>query len=200
MASSTAAQRGLLFFRSFLGSPRHVGALLPSTRWLGEEMIRGLQLAPGDLLVEYGAGTGSLTASIARQVALTPGVKYLGIERDAGFCDVLRQRFPELEFANGAVEDVTRLLADRGLPAPRVILSGLPLILLPTMESIVATAATLLRPGGEFRTFSYLQSWPLPATARLRLLMRRHFASFRQSPLVLRNFPPAFVLSARRAS
>lgn len=199
MAVSTAAERGLLFFRRFLRNPREVGAVCPSTRFLGEAMVRELPLQAGDLVVEYGPGTGSLTEVIVPHVERTPGVRYLGIELEDGFCAVLRRRFPRHEFVNGRVESVRELLAARALPAPRAILSGLPLILLPAMDEIVATAAGVLAPGGEFRTFSYIQSRPLRAARRLRRLMRTHFAAFAQSPLVLRNFPPAWVLCGSKA-
>lgn len=194
MATNSAMHRGLLFFRRFLGSPREVGALLPSTRHLGAEMVRNLPLRSGDVVIEYGPGTGALTSAIADHIARTPGVRYLGIERDAAFVEVLQRRFPQLEFATDSVENVRVLLAARSLPAPRAILSGLPLVLLPAMESILTTAAAVLQPGGEFRTFSYLQSWPLPGAFRLRRMFREHFASHGRSRLVLGNVPPAWVL------
>ena len=88
MASSTVST-GWLFFRKFLRNPREVGALLPSARSLGDETVRDLSLTRGDVIVEYGCGTGSLTASIAQAVQCVSVVRYLGIEREAAFCDVL---------------------------------------------------------------------------------------------------------------
>jgi phospholipid N-methyltransferase len=191
---------GLLFFRRFLDNPRTVGAVLPSTRRLGDEMVRGLALRADDVVVEYGCGTGSLTASIAELVRATPGARFLGIEREPRFVDVLRARFPDLEFVRDDVENVAALLAERGLPPPRAVLSGLPLILLPTMEQIVATTAAVLAPGGEFRTFSYIQSWPMPAAFRLRRLLRERFAEHGRSRLVIGNVPPAWVLRGIKSS
>jgi hypothetical protein len=57
-----------------------------------------------------------------------------------------------------------------------------------------------LAPGGEFRTFSYIQSWPLPAAFRLRRLFRERFAQRGCSALVLSNVPPAWVLRGVKAS
>ena len=199
MATTTAAARGLYFLRRFLRSPREVGALWPSTRHLAGAMVDGLDLGPGDVVVEYGAGTGSFTPRIADRVGRAGTARYLGVERDAGFCSILRRRFPGLDFANAQVERIEDLLRERRLPAPRAILSGLPLILLPTMDEIVTTAERVLAPGGEFRTFTYLQSYPTPSATRLRRLMRATFDGFESSPLVWRNFPPAWVLCCTKA-
>jgi phospholipid N-methyltransferase len=195
---STTTQ-GLHFFRRFLANPREVGALCPSTRHLGRAMVQGLAWQPGDVVVEFGAGTGSLTAPILEAVHRTPGVRYVGIEREASFCSILRQRFPGTEFVCAQVEDVAEILACRDLAAPQAILSGLPLILLPSMLQILDRTAAALAPGGVFRTFSYLQSYPLPSAGRLRAAMAARFASFAVRGPILRNFPPAFVLEGRRA-
>lgn len=197
--ATTATSRGLFFFKRFLQNPREVGALCPSTRHLAAAMIHGLDLRSDDVVVEYGVGTGSFTPTIAELVHRTEGARYLGIEREQGFVDILRERFPRLTFANAQVEEVEHLLREQSMKAPRAILSGLPLILLPTMEEIVRTTERVLAPGGEFRTFSYLQSYPTPAAGRLRRLMKSTFAEFSISRMVLRNFPPAFVLRGRKA-
>lgn len=191
---ATDLVRGLYFLRRFLCNPREVGAICPSTRHLGAAMLAGLELRPGDLILEYGPGTGAFTRVIAERLEAVPGLRYLGIEREPGFCDILRARLPQLTFAQGSVEDVRALLAQHGLGAPRAIVSGLPLILLPAMERIVRTAQEILQPGGSFRTFSYLQSYVTPGARRLRALMRECFDGFELSHLVARNFPPAFVL------
>lgn len=190
--------RGLYFFHRFLRNPREVGAVCPSTKHLGRAMLDGLELAPGDLIVEYGPGTGAFTRVIQERIDEVGDVDYLGIEREPGFCDILRERLPQLEFVNGRVEDTPRLLRERGLGPPRAIVSGLPLIFMPAMPQIVAQASELLEAGGSFRTFSYLQSYVTRGARRLRATMRARFDRFSMSRLVVRNFPPAFVLRGDR--
>ena len=197
MPATTSLRRGLVFLERFLRNPREVGALFPSTRHLGLQMVDGLQLQQGNLVLEYGPGTGALTDVIRER--LLADARYLGIEREASFCTILGQRMGDLAFEHGRVEDVESILRRRDLPAPAAILSGLPLILLPTMHEIVTTAARILRPGGTFRTFSYIQSYPTPAARRLRQLMSATFAQFSISPLVTRTFPPAMVLCGVKA-
>ena len=157
-------------------------------------MLAGADLRPGDVVLEYGPGTGSLTRPIRRLLHAVGGVGYLGIEREPGFTEILRREMPELTFVTGRVEDVERLLVEHHLPPPKLVVSGLPLILMQTMEPIVATTAKILAGGGSFRTFSYVHSYPAPSAARLRRLMRTHFDRFSIRGPVARNLPPALVL------
>jgi phosphatidylethanolamine/phosphatidyl-N-methylethanolamine N-methyltransferase len=202
--STTTAEPGrqsLLFLKRFLRNPREVGALCPSTRHLGRAMLDDLELGAGDVLVEYGAGTGSLTEAIDERLRTDwAGVRYLGIEREPGFCAVLRRRFPQLEFAEAQVEDVADLLTARNLPAPRAVISGLPLIFLPARRQIIEATAGVLAPGGTFRTFSYVQSYVTGGAREVRSVMRASFDAFTLHGPVLRNFPPAFVLRGDKSN
>ncbi len=187
----------LHFLGAFLRHPRTVGAVLPSSRFLAQALAGKLDLVAGDLVVEYGPGTGPMTAVI--QAQLRPGLHYLGIERDAGFCARLRQRFPGLRFCEGSVEDVEHLLARHDLPRPRVIVSGLPFASLPApvQDRVIAGTRRALRDDGEFRTFQYVHAYGLPSAVRFRRAMAARFAHFQRSRPVLRNVPPAYVLTYR---
>src|SRR5258706_15734111 len=88
---------GLGFIGAFLRSPTSVGAVLPSSRYLARALVGRLdELRTGDLLVEFGPGTGPATA-VVREL-LPRGVQYLGIELDARFHDLLTQRYAEFYF------------------------------------------------------------------------------------------------------
>ena len=188
------------FVTNFLRNPRQVGAIWPSSSGLGRAMLADAPMPLQGTVVELGPGTGSFTRIIRRHMA--PQARYLGIERDARFVGLLREqtRFAQMRFAHGSAEHIEELLAAEGLGKADLIISGLPLILMPqpVMESIVAQAAKVVAPGGAFHTFSYLHSRPLPSTNRLRGLMREHFDTFAISDPVWRNVPPAFVYRGTR--
>lgn len=188
----------LHFFGRFLRSPGSVGAVLPSSRFLARELVGDLAaLRAGDLVVEYGPGTGAITRRIA--TVLPVGVRYLGIELDGSFVRRLEQRFPRLEFHHGSVADVKRILAERGLPAPRRIVSGLPFASLPraVQDAVVGGTAEVLDPSGEFRTFQYVHAWPLATAKRFRTAMGGCFRGFQRLGPIVRNVPPAYVLVYR---
>lgn len=185
------------FFRSFLRRPGSIGAVLPSSAVLARALAGNLGLAPGELVVEFGPGTGPMTRVIEAQL---DGARYLGIERDASFCKLLAGRFPQLAFHLGSVEDVEPILRERELPQPKVIVSGLPFASLPraVQANVIDGIAAVLAPGGEFRTFQYVHAYPLATARRFREKMAARFARFERSRPVLRNVPPAYVLTYRR--
>lgn len=188
----------LRFLGAFLRHPRRVGAVLPSSRHLARALTQRLPVRSGDLVLEYGPGTGPMTAVL--DAGLPAGVRYLGIERDPGFHALLQQRYPRLEFHLGSVEDVVAILRGRGLPQPRVILSGLPFASLPPQvaERIVQGVLQVLPPDGEFRTFQYVHAYHLRAAQRFRRQMAALLPGFQRWGPVLRNVPPAWVLVYRR--
>ncbi|MBK8980425.1 MAG: methyltransferase [Planctomycetes bacterium] len=188
-----------LFLSEFIKSPVDVAAVTPSSRALGREMLRDLDLRRGDLVVEYGPGTGSFTRLLAPLVE-REGIRYLGIERNEAFHRRLTARFPGLRFALGSAEHVAAHLASRGLPAPRAIVSGLPLAAMPRRlkHLIVDETARTLADGGSFRQFSYWHFYPTAAARELRDRMRERFARFALSRPVLWNLPPALVYRGQR--
>jgi phospholipid N-methyltransferase len=186
---------GLGFFGRFLRNPMSVGAVLPSSRYLSRAMVGHLDLAPGELAVEYGPGTGPAT-QVIRQL-LPKHARYLGIELDPRFHKLLTERFPTMDFHLGSAGDLQEILAARGLPKPARILSGLPFASLPpkVQDSIIEGIVWALKgSSGDFRTFQYVHAYGLRAARRFRAIMAERFDGFERIGPIVRNVPPAFVL------
>lgn len=187
----------LQFLGAFVRNPSTVGAVLPSSRYLARALAGGLDLERGDVVVEYGPGTGPMTSVIRDE--LEDRGDYIGIERSATFHARLEQRFPDLLFHLGSVENVERILEEHGLPHPKAIVSGLPFASLPdsVQRQVIVATQRVLRDDGEFRTFQYVHAWHLPAARRFRRAMAERFSHFERSRAVLCNVPPAYVLTYR---
>ena len=82
------------FLRAFLARPRQVGAIVPSSRRLARCMAAGVDWHCAGAVVEWGPGTGVLTAEIVRHAG--PGTRVLAIEIQSEFAERLRQRFPDV--------------------------------------------------------------------------------------------------------
>ncbi|MSR38289.1 MAG: phospholipid methyltransferase [Planctomycetes bacterium] len=202
MTNPRRIQDGLGFFGTFLGKPGSVGAVLPSTRYLARALVGRLEMQPGELVVEYGPGTGPMT-TVVREL-LPKAARYLGIELEPKFHELLTRRFPQMDFHLGNAADIAQILAARGLPKPQRILSGLPFASLPAkvQDAVVDGIVECLGEGGDFRTFQYMHAFGMKSARRFRALMAERFANYERIGPVIRNLPPAFVLrywGARRA-
>jgi phospholipid N-methyltransferase len=162
-------------------------------------MIAPIDFAAAPTLVELGPGTGSFTAAIAER--LVPGAQYLGVEISSVFHRTLQRRFPGLRFVNQSAEDLARIVPEAGLGAVDAIVCGLPWASLRAelQGGVFAAIDKVLRPGGVFVTFAYLQGMMFPAAWVLRRRLKMEFASVRTTPIVWRNLPPAFAYVCRKS-
>ncbi len=189
----------LYFAGRFLRAPGRIGAILPSSRGLREQMFSGLSIGADDPVLEFGPGTGAFTVKVADQHRRGIPTPYLGIERDKGMYRRLLRRFPMLDFVLGDVADVAGICAERGFPPAATVISGVPFVLMRPgeLEAVLADTRRCMRPGGAIRTFSYLHCYPTRSANRLRNAMAEVFEENGPHAFVFSNVPPAVVLSGR---
>ncbi len=182
----------LKFLTQFRRAPRSVGAIVPSSEALAQAMIAPIDFATARTIVEFGPGTGVMTAAILDRLA--PGTNYVGIEINEAFHRALTLRFPNRHFFNRGAQDVTEILGGLGIESCDAIVCGLPWASLPIelQGRIMAGVMQVLRPGGVFVTFAYLQGLILPAAGLLRRRLKAEFARVETTKVVWRNVPPAF--------
>ena len=83
-----------------------------------------------------------------------------------------------------------------GIIVPRdAATSGKPWAVFPEnlQRDLLSALKTVLKPGGQFCTFAYLQGMILPAAQRFRKLLNEELSEVHISRIVWRNLPPAFV-------
>ena len=192
----TPFRDGVAFFGNFLKNPTSIGAVLPSSRFLSRALVGSLDhLRDGELVVEFGPGTGPASAVI--QQRLPRNARYLGIELQQEFHELLSDSFPDLDFHHGSAGDLQQILTDRGLPRPSRIISGLPFASLPVsvQDSVVDGLAWALKDSDcDFRTFQYVHAYQMKSARRFRARMAERFESFERIGPVVCNVPPAFIL------
>ena len=188
------------FIGRFVRNPTEVGAIAPSSRFLARKMVQGVPLDPGVRIVEFGPGTGPFTRQILAD--LPAGGRYLGIERDAAFYDVLVRCFPGRDFYRGSVEELPEVLAERGWSDVDHIVSGLPFASLPTsiIHNVLDATSAALADGGTFTTFQYVHAYWLPSARVFRRTMNERFERLPGAPVEFLNMPPAFVFRWRKRS
>lgn len=141
---------GLAFLRGFLARPLEVASVVPSSTALEARVVRAADLAQAGCVVELGPGTGGTTRALLR--ALAPQARLLAVDLNAGFCRRLRQRIadPRLLVQQGSAEALAEHLRRWSLPAPDVVVTGIPFstIAEPQARRIASAISAELAPGG----------------------------------------------------
>lgn len=199
-SNGTGLREHVLLFSRFLRSPRTVGALTASSRALAVAMVEGLDLERPGHIVELGPGTGAFTATIAER--LGNETRFLAVDIDPAFVSQIRKRWPAIECICASAERLDELVTAREMFPVDHIVSGLPFVSLPpTMtRRILEVVVAVLRPGGTFTTFQYLHGYGLPQAASFRRGMTERMGVEPITRLVVRNVPPAIVLTWRKGS
>jgi phospholipid N-methyltransferase len=188
----------LQLFGKFLRHPRTVGAVAPSSAILARTMVLGVGSCPDERVVELGPGTGSFTRAIVANLGL--GGRLLAIDVDQAFVDGIHRRWPTVDCVCASAEMLPELAAARGLMPVDRIISGLPFASLPEpiTRGILEAIERTLKPGGEFTTFQYVHAYRLPPAAAFRRELTQRLGAPPSEVLVVRNVPPARVLSWKR--
>lgn len=170
------------FFQGFLKRPREVGSIIPSSRFLERRVTRAAQLERAGLVIELGPGTGGTTRSFLR--AMRSDARLLAIEINRRFVASLsRMDDARLIVHHGSATELRDALDRYGLPAPDVILSGIPFSTMerPLGHAILRSVYDVLAPGGVFVAYQVRD--------RVELLGREVFGDARVQRELL-NVPP----------
>lgn len=178
------------FARTWLRSPRKMGAIAPSGPSLARAITAEISKSTGSVL-ELGPGTGVFTRMLVAKGV--PEEKLTLLENDTRFAGMLRTRFPAARVISGcatALEDMP--LCEAGFGA---VVSGLPLLAMTpeTVRRILGGAFSHLGPGKAVYQFTYRPACPVP-----RKVMRTLDLEASRTGFSLRNLPPAWVYALRR--
>lgn len=177
------------FLSQFITNPRTVGAILPSSNYLGDKMTENINFQEAKYIVEYGPGTGVFTEKIIKK--RNPNTVILLIENNLEFYFLLREKYLEVENVHiqyGSAEQIERYLKEFEIPYVDYIISGLPFSSLPknVSHNILLNSAKILKDNGLFITFQYTQL--------KKAFIKKFFARI-DTKREFRNFPPAYIFS-----
>ncbi len=181
-----------MFLQEFLRAPLRTASVVPSSPALAQRMIAPLLGWPQEqrppVVVELGPGTGSFTAALR---AAVPDMRYLGVELNDAMADHLSARFPGIDLLRGPASELSGALAQRGLSAVDVVISGLPWQAFAGRAGteLVATIAAHLAPSGSYTQFTYSWTRWAPPGRRQHRELRRFFGRVDLSPRCGRTCP-----------
>jgi phosphatidylethanolamine/phosphatidyl-N-methylethanolamine N-methyltransferase len=179
-----------VFLRRWLRRPLGMGSVTPSSQALGRAMARAAleHLPPGHVVVELGAGTGSITRALL--ATGLPEALLVPVELDAELHVRLARAFPTLRMLNGDAAQLPALLARHDVKPVGAVVSSLPLLAMPApvVEAIARAIVSVLPAGGRLVQFTYGPTSPLPPP----LVQSLHLEASR-GRRIWSNLPPAVV-------
>jgi phosphatidylethanolamine/phosphatidyl-N-methylethanolamine N-methyltransferase len=151
-----------LFFRHFLRSPLGIGAVIPSSRGVGDAMARALPAERTGWLLELGGGTGSVTESLI--AAGWPAERIVSVEREPDLAAMLARRCKGVVVSTADARATGALLDGLGISVLAGVVSSLPIkwFALEDQRAILAPCLERIEAGGPFLQLTNAFASPLP--------------------------------------
>lgn len=146
-----------VFARNFFKNPKMLGSVIPSSRFLVEQLLRDIRWDEARVIVEYGPGLGTISAEILKR--MRNDATLIIFEINDEFVDVLKRRFddPRLRILHRSATDVTRVLEQLGLPHADYVIAGIPFSIMSEDDRLAVLRNThdALRKGGSMLVYQF---------------------------------------------
>lgn len=141
-----------LFFKRFLSNPSSIGALFPSSRILGQSIMKKIISSQPIRYLEIGGGSGALTKHIIKKMRSVDTLDI--VEMDSHFCHTLRCKYGHLP--NVVVHEASIL--DFNQEDYDVVISSLPLNSFSSnlVDQVLLKYKQLVKKGGFISFFEYI--------------------------------------------
>lgn len=181
--------KNLSFLTQFFANPKTIGAILPSSSFLGDKMIEKIDFNVAKYIVEYGPGTGVFTEKLLEK--RNHNTVILLVENNITFCSLLKERYKGIDnvhIQHGSAENIEQYLNEYNIPYVDYVISGLPFSSLPGKISyeILLNTSNSIKDDGMFITFQY--------TKLKKAFIQQFFAKL-EVTREYRNWPPAYIFS-----
>lgn len=148
----------LPFLRCWSRDPIVVGWPFASSYWTARRLAQAAfdaAIPGGGPILELGAGTGPVTEALIETGC--PVEQIVVVERDAELCGLLERRFSGLQVLHGNALELGGILARARLSSVRVVLSGLPMRVVPPEAAArcYSEAFQLMPSGGAIIQYTY---------------------------------------------
>ncbi|SEK59520.1 class I SAM-dependent methyltransferase [Paenibacillus sp. OK003] len=144
----------LLFLRSFVKSPKIVGSIVPSSRFLAKTMVKQAIWQEATAVAELGAGTGAITRYIQKNAH--ENTKVMLFEMDQTMRSMLQNEYPNFTSHPNAAT-LLNTMKNEGIHELDYIFSGLPFFNFERTlrDTLIEQIYHALKPGGQFIAFQY---------------------------------------------
>ena len=186
------------FIRQFVLHTAKTGAVTPSSEGLADLITDTAGLHSASAVIQFGTGTGVFTEKILQKIS--DETRFFALEINPDFVKATRKRCPDAIVYQDSAANAKKYLNELGINECDCIICGLPWAAFSEelQNELLDTIIDILRPGGKFLTFAYLQGSLLPAGRRFKRKLSTRFNRVTKMKTVWFNFPPAFVYCAEK--
>ena len=167
-----------------------VGAVAPSSKFLGQRMLENVDFSSDKIIVELGPGTGVFTDLIIARMA--EDAQLFVFELNDNFYNSLNDRIndPRVKIIHDSAEHIMEYL-NKDTRAD-VVISSLPLMIFSEelRNSVVQESFDCLKEEGKYIQFQY--------SKQSKKLLQSKYADV-SIKFTVKNFPPAFVYTCLKA-
>jgi len=186
-------QRGeKIFILEALKKFGQIGSIFPSSKYLAKSIAECIPNKEDVVVVELGAGTGTITKEILKKISITSSL--IACEKNKKMAEFLKNEIhdPRLLVIEGDAISMQKVITSLGHHKADCVVSGIPLGTLKKYEQdmLLLTIKELLKNDGVYVQFQYFLS--------TFLNIKRYFKSVKIKKYVLRNLPPAFVYKCQK--
>lgn len=174
-----------LFLRRWLAHPLRVGAIAPSSRALGRLVARHAVTAADDVIVELGAGTGTITQDLLSAGAREDNLVL--VEMDTDLVAYLRQLYPRATIIAADASAPAEIVPPELLGRAATVISGIPALQFSDAKqrAYIGQCLQCLREGGQILQYTYSLKSPIR--------QRETGVTGQRLGVALVNVPPAHV-------
>jgi len=134
-----------------------LGSLVPSSRFLVDDVMARVDWQKAKVVVEYGPGVGTITQEVLKR--MRPDATLIAIELNPNFLRVLEEEIhdPRFRLVHGSALNVRQVLNELGLPNADYIISGIPFSTMQASlrRNIAREARQALRPDGALVVYQF---------------------------------------------
>jgi phospholipid N-methyltransferase len=157
LISKSLSSRRLLFARNFLKSPTMLGSIIPSSRFLVNDILGHIDWDTARVIVEYGPGVGTISREILKR--MRPDAVLVAIELNEAFVVFLQDEIQDsrIHTVYASARDVREVLRNLGHQRVDYIVSGIPYSTIPdeVRSQITQESRELLQPGGALLVYQF---------------------------------------------
>jgi phospholipid N-methyltransferase len=159
-SSSCSASQLLIFAKNFFKHPKLLGSVIPSSRYLVQNLLSHVDWKRARVIVEYGPGIGNMTREILKR--MRSDAVLVAVELNPEFAEFIRREINDsrLKVVCGSAGQIREVLQGLELEGADYVISGIPYSTMPEQvrRKILRDTRSILRPQGSFLVYQFTRT------------------------------------------